>query len=87
MKVVMLYRPKAEFSRQVEEFAKTLEDEHRARIKLESLNTREGASMASLYDIIQYPAILVLGDDGHLVKSWEGKDFPLKDEVSYYTHH
>lgn len=82
----MLYRPNTEHSRRVEDFAAELEREHRARIDLQNLDTRDGSSMASLYDIMQYPAILVLGDDGRLIKDWQGTSFPLKDEVSYYTH-
>lgn len=85
MKVVMLYRPNTEYSRKVEEFAHDLEREHQARIDLQSLDTRDGSSLASLYDVMQYPAILVLSDDGSLLREWQGTNLPLKSEVSYYT--
>ena len=86
MKVVVLYRPNSEFSRMVEEFAQELEREHQARIDLLNIDTRDGSSTASLYDIMQNPAILVLRDDGQLVQQWQGGTFPPKSEVSYYTH-
>ena len=41
--------------------------------------------MASLYDIMNYPAILALRDDGSILKTWEGDELPLMDEVAYYT--
>lgn len=82
----MLYRPGTEYSRPVEDFARDLEREYQARIDLVSLDTRDGSSTASLYDIMQYPAILVLRDDGQLVKDWQGGNLPLKNEVSMYTH-
>ncbi len=82
----MLYRPNSEFSRMVEDFARELERQHQARIDLVNIDTRDGSSTASLYDIIQHPAILVLGTDGQLVKFWQGTDFPLMQEISYYTH-
>jgi thioredoxin-like negative regulator of GroEL len=86
MKVVVLYRPNSEYARRVEDFAKELERQYQARIDLLSLDTRDGASTASLYDIMQNPAILVLANDGQLVKDWQGDNIPLMNEVSYYTH-
>lgn len=82
----MLYRPNSEYSRQVEDFARELEREYQARIDLVSLDTRDGSSTASMYDIMQNPAILVLREDGQLVKEWQGANLPLKNEISYYTH-
>ena len=71
MKVVMLYRPNSEYSRRVEDFAHDLERQYQARIDLVSLDTRDGVSTASLYDIMQNPAVLVLGNDGQLIKEWQ----------------
>lgn len=86
MKVVVLYRPNSEFSRQVEDFARDLEREYRARIDLVNIDSRDGSSTASLYDVMQNPAVLVLGNDGQLVKEWQGSNsLPLKSEISYYT--
>lgn len=86
MKVVVLYRPNSEYSRQVEDFAHELEREYQARIDLVSLDTRDGSSTASLYDIVQNPAVLVLGNDGQLVNSWQGGNLPMMRDVSYYAH-
>lgn len=87
MKVVVLYRPNSEFSRQVEDFARDLEREYQARIDLVNIDSRDGSSTASLYDIMQNPAVLVLGNDGQLLHEWQGGDrLPLKGDISYYTH-
>ena len=40
--------------------------------------------MAQLYDIVQYPALLVIDDKGGLAKYWQGDTLPLMDEVSGY---
>lgn len=50
-----------------------------------SLDTREGADMARLYDITAYPAILVLRDSGELLQYWSGDQLPLMSEVAAYT--
>lgn len=56
-----------------------------AHIDLVSLDTRDGAATASLYDIMQYPAILALQNNGQMVKEWHGEHLPLMNEVAYYA--
>lgn len=82
---MVLYRPNSETARSVEEFAHELEREYQAKIDLVNLDTRDGASTASLYGVVQYPAVLVLGTDGQLIKEWQGTMLPLRSEVAYYT--
>lgn len=86
MKVVVLYRPNSEHSRIIEEFVHDFQHRHQDE-KLESLNvdSREGSATASLYDVMQYPAILVLQNDGYLQKIWQGDEMPLMDEVAAYA--
>ena len=86
MKVVVLYRPNSEHSTRVEEFAHDLERSSGGKVELVSVDTRDGASTASLYDVMTYPAILALQNDGQLIKDWGGSTMPLINEVSYYTH-
>jgi len=88
MKVLILYRPDSEFAREVETYAQDLKRVHGdalGRIDLVSVNSRDGASTASLYDIMEYPSILVLADDGSLVNNWNGTPLPLMDEIAGYA--
>lgn len=85
MKVLILYRPDSEHARKTEEYAREISSRHDREIELVNLNTRDGAALASLYDIMQYPAIVALADDGRLLKAWQGPIFPLIDEVVYYA--
>jgi hypothetical protein len=86
MKIVVLYRPNSEHGRLVEEFIRNFQtrqpDKH---VDILNIDSREGSATASLYDIMQYPAILVLQSDGYMQKSWEGDSFPLIDEVLAYA--
>jgi hypothetical protein len=50
-----------------------------------NIDTREGSATATLYDIMQYPAILVLHTDGYVQKIWQGDSLPLMDEVAAYV--
>jgi hypothetical protein len=86
MKVLVLYRPNSEHGRIVEDFIRELRrrvDE--ARLEVLNIDTRDGSATASLYDIMQYPAILVLQNDGYLQKCWMGDEIPLLDEVAAYA--
>ena len=88
VKVLILYRPDSEHANEVETFVEDFQRQHLAvrKVELLSLNTREGSSMASLYDVMSYPAILVLADDGSLVNSWSGLPLPLMDEIAGYAY-
>lgn len=85
MKLVVLYRPNSEYARSIEEWVHDFE--RRAsnhNVELLSLDTREGSDMARLYDIIRYPALLAVREDGQLLKNWEGDVLPLINEVAAY---
>ena len=88
MKVLVLYRPNSEFSRSVEEFVRELQRRHdidERHLQVLDYDSREGSALASLYDIMTQPAIVVLGDDGGYIKHWQGRDLPLLDEVASYA--
>jgi hypothetical protein len=88
MKVLVLYRPNSEYARRVEEFVHDLQQRHNVderHLQILDYDSREGSSMASLYDIMTQPSIVVIGDDGGYVKSWTGAELPLLDEVAGYT--
>jgi hypothetical protein len=87
MKLVILYRPDSEFSRITETFIGDYTSRY-SSISPEVINidTRQGSATAEVYDIVQYPAILVIRDDGSLSKSWQGPKLPLIDEVASYTN-
>ncbi len=86
MKILVLYRPDSEFARPVEEFAHDIERQQNVKPELVSLDTREGANMAQLYDIVQYPAILATRDSGEVLQIWAGPQLPLMNEVAAYAN-
>lgn len=87
MKVVLLYRPDSEHSRKVEDYVRDFIRFNKDRkIDLLSLDSREGSATASIYDIVQYPAVLALSDDGSILRYWQGDQMPLMNELAYYAH-
>jgi hypothetical protein len=86
MKAIVLYRPGTDESRTIEEFVRDFSHEYPDRkLEVVSLDTRDGASMAALYDIMQYPAILAVTSDGRLLQTWQGTTLPLMRDVAYYV--
>lgn len=85
MKVVILYRPDSDHARAVEEFAHDFERQHGRPVDLVSVNTRDGAATASLYDILQFPAVMATTDIGELLQVWTGASMPLMNEVAAYA--
>lgn len=84
MKACILYRPNSEFARIVEEYARDFKRSRGIEIDLIDLNTRDGASTASIYDIVRYPSVMIIKDDGQLIKEWQGEIFPLMSELAVY---
>ena len=84
MKVVVLYHPESEHARSVLTFQRDFEKLTTKQIELLSLETVEGAELAKLYAISQYPAVVVTADGGELLRLWEGETLPLINEVASY---
>jgi hypothetical protein len=88
MKVLILYRPNSEHATMVEAYVRDFEHQHDVgakSIELVSVDTREGAATASLYDIWSFPAILAIDIDGRVLNVWQGEHLPLMDEVAGYV--
>lgn len=86
MRTVILYHPDSEFAGMVEDYKRDFEERyHRKKIELLSLETAGGADMAKLYDVVRYPAILAIADDGSLLKLWQDHPWPLQQEIAAYA--
>jgi hypothetical protein len=87
MKVLVLYRPNSEYGHMVDDFVRDFQSQYQTnRLEVLDVDSREGGAMASLYDVMSYPAILVLQTDGYLQKCWQGDSLPLIDEVAGYAN-
>lgn len=84
MKAVILYHPKSAEARVVEDYVRDFASRGTKTIELQSLETRDGAATATLYDIVRYPALLVLDNSGQLHKVWQDETMPLIDELTAY---
>lgn len=86
MRLLILYRPNSEHGREIEDFIHSYQSEYSNPVEIQDVDSREGIATASLYDVVDYPAIIVLEPDGIVGKIWQGSDLPLMDEVASYTN-
>ncbi|PID29602.1 hypothetical protein CR983_03785 [Candidatus Saccharibacteria bacterium] len=85
MRAVVVYKEHSDHAREVTQY---LDDFHRQtgkEIEQVDPDTRDGAAFCQVYDIVEYPTIIALDDDGRLLQQWRGTPLPLIDEVSYYV--
>jgi hypothetical protein len=85
MKAVVIYKERSDHARTVEDYLRDFSS--RTGKELETLNpdTPDGASLCRVYDIVEYPTIIALSDDGLLQSSWRGLPLPTISELSYYV--
>ena len=86
MKITILYRSNSSQDRLVKEFENEYLHRTGRSLSVYDLNTKDGFALATLYDIVQYPAVLATAEDGSLLQLWQGDTIPLMNEVMYYDN-
>ena len=83
MRVVCVYRDNEDYTRSVDEW---LENFRRQPGKtIATMDPDKNNGFCDAYDIVEYPTIIALGNNGEVVALWRGRDLPLINEVLYYT--
>jgi hypothetical protein len=84
MKVIVLYHPESDHARSVLTFERDFKIRTNQDVELVSVETVEGADMATTYDVTQYPTVMVTTNTGELIQLWQGEELPLINEVAGY---
>lgn len=79
-----MYHPHSEHGGIVEDYVHDFQRFKGKELEKVSLETVEGSETARLYDVVRYPAILIIGPDGVLQKMWQAPIMPLMNEVDSY---
>jgi hypothetical protein len=85
MRVVMIYREASEHRREVEAFLGDFTRQTGRKIETMNPDTKEAQEFAKVYDIVEYPTMIALSDDGQVQNTWRGLPLPTISEVSYYV--
>lgn len=85
MRVVVLTRSNTDYARSVDTFVTDFARQTGNQLEVLDADTSQAESLAQAYDIVEYPTILALSDDGRMQNMWSGVNLPTISEVSYYA--
>lgn len=86
MKVVILYKPNSETDSSVQEYVREFSRETGRTIELIDSESVRGVQLAELYEVMRFPAIIALRNDGSYVESWLDREkWPTISELSFYN--
>lgn len=85
MRVVVVYKDASDHGREVRSYLRDFERQTGRPLEEVDPETRDGESFCRAYDIVEYPSVLALADDGHMLNLWRGTPLPLISEVSFYA--
>lgn len=85
MRVVVVYKDETDYARTVIDYLQDFTRQTGHELETLDPDTADGASFCRAYDIVEYPSIVALSDDGVLQQLWRGLPLPTISEVSYYV--
>lgn len=85
MKAMIFYRPHSEHERMVEEYVRDFARHTGKELPTVDVNSRDGVYLAQLYDVVKFPSIIALDDQGQMLQTWDSDMLPRFDEVSFYV--
>ena len=85
MKAVVVYRTESDHARAVEDYLRDFQSQTGRELETLDPDTKDGIDFCQVYDIVEYPTVIALSEDGHLQNSWQGLPLPTISELSYYA--
>lgn len=85
MRAVVIYKEQTDYARTVIDYLRDFERQTGRKLETMNPETRDGAQFCRVYDVVEYPTILALSDNGILQNMWRGLPLPTITEVSYYA--
>ena len=85
MKVVVLSKDNTDYARAVTDYLRDFKHQTGHDLEVMDPETPDGVSFCRAYDILEFPTVVALADDGHMQNQWRGLPLPTISEVSYYV--
>jgi hypothetical protein len=80
-----VYKEETDYARTVTDYLRDFKRQTGHDIETLNPDTADGADFCRTYDIVEYPSVIAMSDDGHLQNLWRGLPLPTISEVSYYV--
>lgn len=85
MKTIVIYKDNADYTREVTDYLRDFKRQTGHDLETLDPDTPDGADFCRAYDIVEYPTIVAISDDGVMQNLWRGRPLPTISEVSYYV--
>lgn len=85
MKTYIAYKDESDHARTVIDYMRDFERQTGKQLIIVDPESRDGAGFCATYDIVEYPTIIAVDDNGVLQNMWRGTNFPTISELSYYA--
>lgn len=85
MKTIVVYEDDTESARDVNEYLRDFSRQTGHQLETLDPRTKDGADFCRAYDIVEYPSLVAISDDGVMQNMWRGLPLPTISEVSYYV--
>lgn len=85
MRVVVVYKEATDYARQVSDYMRDFERQTGHKLEVLNPDTKEGSNFCRVYDIVEYPTIIAISNDGSMQNMWRGMPLPTMSEVTYYV--
>jgi hypothetical protein len=85
MRVYVIFKEESDHGREVREYLRDFYRQTGHELERVNPDSREGGSMCELYDVVEYPSILAVSNNGELLQVWRGLPLPQIMEVSCYA--
>lgn len=81
----MIYKDQSDHARSVITFLHDFQRQTGKELEVMDPESREGIMFCQTYDIMQYPTVVSIDDNGIMQNMWPGQPLPTISEVSYYA--
>ena len=85
MRVIVVYKYESDHAREVLDYLRDFSRQTGHTIEEIDPDTPDGADFCRTYDVVEYPTMLALSDNGQLQNMWRGRPLPTISEVSFYV--
>ena len=85
MRAIIVYKDQTDYARVVTDYLRDFTRQTGHELETLDPDTAEGVSFCRTYDIVEYPSIVALSDEGVMQNMWRGLPLPTISEVSYYV--
>lgn len=85
MRVVVVFKEATDYARQVTDFLADFKRQTGRELEVLNPESPAGISFCEAYDILEYPTLIAIADNGQMQNEWSGLPLPTISEVSYYV--